>query len=80
MRGMSLKDYITALPADQREAFALRCGTTVGHLNNVMYGYKAASPWLAVAIERETGAAIKRQDLREDWRDLWPELSQQAAA
>ena len=61
MRGMSLKDYITALPADQREAFALRCGTTVGHLNNVMYGYKTASPWFAVAIERETGSAIKRQ-------------------
>lgn len=77
---MSLKNYITALPADQREAFALRCGTTVGHLNNVMYGYKAANPWLAVAIERETGSAIKRQDLRDDWRDLWPELAQPRAA
>lgn len=25
-------------------------------------------------IERATGGAVTRRDLRDDWRDIWPEL------
>ena len=58
-----------------RAAFAIRCDTSLGHLTNVAYGYKPCSPELAVSIERESGGAVKRQELRpDDWTRIWPEL------
>lgn len=51
-----------------------RTGTTRGYLKQIAYGNKRASAEVAVAIERETGCAT-RKDLRpEDWRLIWPEL------
>lgn len=40
-----------------------------------MYGYKPCAPEYAVAIEKETGGAVSRQELRPDdfWR-YWPDL------
>jgi len=58
-----------------RATFAIRCDTSLGHLTNVAYGYKPCSPELAVSIERESGGAVTRPELRpEDWRKIWPEL------
>lgn len=33
-----------------------------------------------VLIEIETGGRLKRQELREDWREIWPELLSAAEA
>lgn len=75
MRRMDLKTYIGKLPADDREAFAVRCGTTPGHMRNVMYRQKSCAPDLAVGIERESGREVTRRDLRpDDWHRIWPEL------
>lgn len=30
-----------------------------------------------VAIEKATGGKVTRKDLRDDWRDIWPELENQ---
>jgi len=77
---MDLKTYLKSLPADaDREAFALRCGTTLGHMRNVMYGYKPCATDLAVSIERESARAVTRQELRDDWARHWPELAPAAA-
>jgi len=72
---MDLKTYLSNLPEPEREPFAKKCGTTAGHLRNVMYGYKPCAPEYAVAIEKETGGAVSRQELRPDdfWR-FWPDL------
>lgn len=32
-----------------------------------------------VSIERATSGAVTRKDLRDDWRDHWPELDRDAA-
>ena len=71
---MELKNYLGQMPTDQRDAFAMRCGTTMGHLRNVMYGYKSCATDLAVCIERESGLLVRRWDLRPDWANHWPEL------
>lgn len=73
---MDLKTFIKAL-ADEpaREAFAVRAGSTIGHLRNVMYGIRPCAPELAVAIERESARAVTRQELCPDnWQRVWPEL------
>lgn len=70
-----LKTHLAPLSKDEREAFANRCGTTLGHLNNVMYGVRPCATDLAVSIERESGLTVRRWDVRpKDWHLHWPEL------
>lgn len=71
---MDLKTYLAALPPEEREAFAVRCGTTAGHMRNVMYGQKTCATDLAVQIEKQSARAVTRRELRSDWADHWPEL------
>lgn len=72
-----LKKYISEMNADDRADFAARCGTTLPFLRNVMYGSRKPGEKLCVLIERESQGAITRQDLREDWIEIWPELAQE---
>lgn len=66
---MNLKKYLMALSPSERGEFALRCGTTIGHLSNVANGYKPCSPELAVAIERESAGDVRGEGLTQklDW-------------
>lgn len=43
-------------------------------MQNVMYGLKTCATDLAVNIERESGCAVMRWELKEDWANHWPEL------
>lgn len=72
----ALKTYLRALPDEEARAdFAASCGTTLGHLRNVMYGIKPANPQVCVAIEQVTHKKVTRRDMRpEDWHLIWPEL------
>lgn len=73
---MKLKQHLKDLgDLEAREAFAARVESSLGHLQNVAYGYKPCAPLLATAIERETARSVMRWDLRpEDWHRIWPEL------
>lgn len=72
---MKLIDYLRPFDRAERSAFAERCGTSLGHLTNIAYGYKPCSPELAVSIELESGRAVTRPEMRpEDWARIWPEL------
>lgn len=76
MAAMDLKTYLAPMSADQREEFASRCGTSRGHLQNVMYGVRPCAPELAVQIEKHSGGEVTRKDLRpDDWEAIWPELA-----
>jgi DNA-binding transcriptional regulator YdaS (Cro superfamily) len=63
---MKLKPFLFAMPMGLRVAFAERCGTTYGHIRNVSYGQKACAPELAINIERESGGAVRCEELRPD--------------
>lgn len=70
-----LKTYFAGLTAEQREVFASSCGTSRGHLQNVMYGVRPCAPELATLIEQASHGAVRRWHLRpEDWHRIWPEL------
>lgn len=74
---MSLKTYLAGLDAEARDKFAARCRTSRGHLQNVAYGYRTASPDLAVAVEFESGGTVLAEStLAGDWirvpDSTWP--------
>jgi DNA-binding transcriptional regulator YdaS (Cro superfamily) len=73
---MLLKPYLKTLDSEPaREAFAARCGTSLGHLTNVANGHRSCSTELAVAIERESKKSVTRPELCPDtWSARWPEL------
>jgi len=75
---MELKTYFTQMTADERDVFAVNCKTSLGHLRNVMYGYKRCATDLAVHIERESKHQVTRPELRSDWANHWPELAEEA--
>lgn len=77
---MDLKTFLRDMAPEQRETLAARCQTSVGHLRNVSYGLRPCATDLAVRIERESGGAVTRQELRADWADHWPELATETPA
>ena len=78
---MKLIQYLLPKAKPAREAFAVRCGTTLGHITNIAYGLKSCGPELAVNIERESGGAVTRRELRpRDWARIWPEISDRDSA
>ncbi len=74
---MDLKTFLTPLTPEDRETFAKSCGSSRGHLQNVMYGQRPCAPELAVAIEQKSAGEVTRQELRpDDWQLIWPELAE----
>lgn len=50
-------------------------GTTRGHLRQIAYGNRQASPEVAARLESITGGQVTRKQLRpDDWAVIWPEL------
>lgn len=77
---MRLKLFVLSLEQEEREQFAADVGCSLGHLQNVMYGYKPCAPELATSIEKEVPKyrphqTVKRWDLIPDrWHRIWPEI------
>ena len=61
--GMDLKTYIMEMDKQGRVLFAQRVGASVGHLQNVCYGYKPCAAELAIAIERESAGKVQFESL-----------------
>jgi DNA-binding transcriptional regulator YdaS (Cro superfamily) len=55
---MDILAYLKTMSREERADFARRCGTTIGHLNNVAYGCKPCSAELAMAIEEESQRSV----------------------
>lgn len=70
----TLRAHIKRLPdIAARERFALACGTTLNYLRKVLSRkHFVPDAALCVAIERESGGAVRCEDLRPDvdWRFL----------
>ncbi len=71
---MKLSIYLRRFNQEQRADFALRVGTTLGHLNNVAYELRTASAALTRALAKVTDGAVREWELRPDWHLIWPEL------
>ena len=71
---MLFKPYFFELALEARKTFAEKVGTSVGHLTNFAYGYTPLAPAVCVSVERESKGQVTRQEMRDDWRAIWPEL------
>lgn len=64
---MTLKEFIKDLSNQGLvDDFATRCGTTSAHLRQVSNGYRRAGEYLCINIDRESGGAVRCEDLRPD--------------
>ena len=66
MRIEKLLEYLKSLTPEQRNDFAGRCKTSIGHLRNVAYGGRPCGEKLAIAIDRESAGGVRAEDCRTD--------------
>ena len=64
----------------ERHELAQRCGIEEQYLYQILTKRRMPSAELCVRIERHSFGRIMRWDLRDDWRDIWPELATRADA
>lgn len=74
---MNLPDYLKSLPDEAaRRAFGEQCDSSIGYMRNVIGDpSKKFGAALCVLIERNSFGVVTRQELRDDWPAIWPELS-----
>lgn len=75
---MTLNDYLRSdgalTVAQLRAAIGVKSDAQVRQWQHG-YADRSPSPEYCVAIERATGGAVSRRDLRpDDWHRIWPEL------
>ena len=73
---MNFKDWVTQ-KRGRSLAIALAVGIKPPVVSDWVKGKKGIPLERCTAIERATGGAVTRKDLRpNDWQDHWPELAQ----
>lgn len=58
-----LKAFFNGLTPKAKKIFAESCNTSVGYINQVMYGNSKASASLAIDIDRESGGQVPCESL-----------------
>lgn len=74
---MQLRDYLASPGAKTAEQIRFDIGApNVAQIHQWAARWKGRQPSAAYArkLETSTGGAVTRQELRDDWRDIWPEL------
>lgn len=54
------------LTKTEKDSLAQVCGTTLGYINQIIYGKNRASIELAIRIEKAMDGRVSRRDLRPD--------------
>lgn len=69
--------FINSLPADERDAWCIRCGTTQGYLRKACSKKQNLGEGICIRIEKESAAAVRCEMLRPDvdWAYLRGSLS-----
>jgi DNA-binding transcriptional regulator YdaS (Cro superfamily) len=62
----TLRSYLNALPTADQEAYAARCGTTLGYLRKAISTNPRPDVELVIALERESGGEVPCEDIRPD--------------
>lgn len=70
----TLRKYINSLSIDDREAYALACGTSIGYLRKAISVKQRFDGALCRLLDEHSGGKVRKQDLRPD---IWPELLDQ---
>lgn len=54
-----LKAFLIKLSLSDRESFAKSCQTSLGYLNQIMYGNSKCSASLAIKIDKESNGVVR---------------------
>jgi DNA-binding transcriptional regulator YdaS (Cro superfamily) len=76
---MDLKTYISG-ERGRAKALAAKIGISPSFLSQIARGTAPASPRRCVDIEVATDGQVTRRDMRDDWRDIWPEAQPASTA
>lgn len=77
---MNLKTYLAEMSRGGPSAFAASIGVSLSYLSQLASGAASVSPARCVEIEQITNGAVSRRELRpDDWRLIWPELSEKVS-
>lgn len=67
--------YLNGLSLEDRQAFEMSSGTTIGYLRKAISKNQKLGAEICVSIEQATAGKLTRKDLRtDDWAQIWPEL------
>jgi hypothetical protein len=66
-----LRQYLKSLSKEQKVAYALACGTTLGYLRRSISVNQRLDGRTCRLLDEHSGGFVKKQDLRPD---IWPEL------
>jgi DNA-binding transcriptional regulator YdaS (Cro superfamily) len=78
---MELREYLDGLERGGVTRFAAALEVTPSYLSQLAAGTTPRSPARCVQIEKATGGKVTRKDLRpDDYHDIWPDLTDKAAA
>ncbi|BAP87276.1 uncharacterized protein E1O_01450 [Burkholderiales bacterium GJ-E10] len=75
MTAMNLHAYLQSTDRGEASRIAREVGVSPTMISQYAAGAKMPAPHTAASIERATGGAVMRWDLRDDWREIWPELA-----
>lgn len=68
----TLREYLNSLDTSEQEDFASRCETSLSYLRKAISVRQNIGERLVIAIERESGGAVRCEHLRPDvdWKYL----------
>lgn len=76
MAGMKLSDYLESQGRGAKSRLAAQVGGHASDVSDWLAGHRPVPVHRCAAIERATGGAVTRRDLRpDDWAQIWPELA-----
>jgi DNA-binding transcriptional regulator YdaS (Cro superfamily) len=76
---MKLLDYIKSERGNAK-LLSDKLKVSPSFLSQLASGKSPISPERCVLIEQHTDGKVRRQDLRDDWMAIWPELKDRVAA
>jgi DNA-binding transcriptional regulator YdaS (Cro superfamily) len=71
---MTLYEYLKTKPRGSLQAMAKRIGAHAPDLSRWASGERPVPIHFCPAIEIDTDGLVPRQELRDDWQRIWPEL------
>lgn len=67
-----LRTYLNSLPIKNQQAYAEKCGTTIGYLRKALSESPRMDGALCRLLDENSGGNVPRASLRPD---IWPELT-----
>ena len=72
---MNLRAYLQLSDRGEATRIAHAVAVSPTMISQYASGAKTPAAHTAASIERATAGAVMRWDLRDDWREIWPELA-----